>query len=96
MKDHAKEALKHILRAAVCDVTFVKVDGTLRTLSCTLKTDLLPAVDETKPKSTFHSRPNPEVCPVFDLDAQAWKSFRYDSIRRTEFHLNHDYYRGEE
>ena len=28
---------------------------------------------------------NEDVCPVFDLDAQGWRSFRWDSIKSVSF-----------
>jgi len=46
---------------------------------CTLKSDLLPAqtdIEEAVQKKT----PNPDVLAVWDVEAQGWRSFRYDSI----------------
>jgi hypothetical protein len=31
--------------------------------------------------------PNPDVQPVFDTEAQHWKSFRWDSVKTVEFTL---------
>lgn len=60
-------------------VKFVKKDGTDRDMLCTLNESLLPAqvdLEEAVQKKT----PNPEVQAVFDIDKQAWRSFRWDSL----------------
>jgi CBS domain-containing protein len=38
----------------------------------------LPVVDENNPKPVRKS--NPDVVAVYDLEAQGWRSFRWDSI----------------
>ena len=44
---------------------------------------------EEKPKKTKavkkEKKTNEDVCPVFDLDAQGWRSFRWDSIKSVSF-----------
>lgn len=62
-------------------VTFKKKDGTDRKMICTLKPDL---VKEYEKKTDRTKSVNEETCPVFDLDKQEWRSFRYDSITRVE------------
>ena len=42
--------------------------------------------DEKKPKST-NSKQNPAVLPVFDVEKDAWRSFRWDSIKKIAFQL---------
>ena len=58
------------------EVTFEKNDGSTRVMECTLKPDLLPKVEP----SVKTKQPNPDVLPVWDTEAQGWRSFRYDSI----------------
>jgi len=63
---------------SVCEVTFTKVDGTSRTLTCTLRSDLLPvrAVNENR-------RPRPvnyETITVWCPDLQDWRSFRVGNV----------------
>jgi hypothetical protein len=67
------------LREKTVQVVFIKKDGTERKMLCTLNADLLPAqtdLEEAVQKKT----PNPDVLAVWDLEAQGWRSFRYDSI----------------
>lgn len=71
--------LKNLLREKTVQVVFIKKDGTERKMLCTLNADLLPAqtdLEEAVQKKT----PNPDVLAVWDLEAQGWRSFRYDSI----------------
>lgn len=71
--------LKEQLHNGVIRVVFMKKDGTERKMLCTLKADLLPAqtdLEEAVQKKT----PNPDVLAVWDVEAQGWRSFRYDSV----------------
>lgn len=73
-----KEGIRNLLRQAVVTVTFTKGDGTVRDMKCTLSEQFLPAqeISESKRKSS------PDACPVWDMEKQAWRSFRWDSISK--------------
>lgn len=75
------ENIKSMLRKGPCMVQFTKVDGTKRTMKCTLSEQLLPAVDPNKVSTKKHS---PDALAVWDLDKQGWRSFRYDSLLEVE------------
>lgn len=66
-----------VLSENKAEVTFTKVDGSQRVMTCTLKSDLVPASDH-KPES--NRTVNESVLPVWDLDKLAWRSFRVDSV----------------
>ena len=71
--------LKSELFKNIVNVTFIKKDGTQRSMRCTLQPELLPAqtdLEEAVQKKT----PNPDVLAVWDLEKEGWRSFRYDSI----------------
>lgn len=71
--------LKQLLREGVVSVVFTKKDGSERVMISTLNPELLPAqtdIEEAVQKKT----PNPDILAVWDLEAQGWRSFRYDSI----------------
>jgi WYL_2, Sm-like SH3 beta-barrel fold len=72
----AQEKVKDALRDGIVEISFTKTDGTLRTMRCTLSEGKIPS--EHAPKGT--RAPSGEAQPVFDLDAQHWKSFRWDSL----------------
>lgn len=81
-ESNAKNLLLDSLDEEVVKVTFTKADGTERTMKATRNFALIPA--EALPKSSGRAE-NPDVCPVFDVEAQGWRSFRYDSIKQVEW-----------
>lgn len=66
------------LKTDVCKVTFTKLNGEQRVMNCTLNYDLLPQ-HEQKVEST--RKYSDETTRVFDVDKQAWRSFRNDSVK---------------
>lgn len=72
-----KGNLINMLRNGIINVTFTKKDGSERTMKCTLvesmvkpyekKTDKVKEVDE-------------NTVAVWDIEKEAWRSFRYDSV----------------
>ena len=69
------------LRENVIEVFFTKVGGAERVMLCTLKPNLLPPkyLEEKEEEKTFHKQ-NPDVIAVWDLQNNAWRSFRIDSV----------------
>jgi hypothetical protein len=83
-----KRWLKSHLAYGETTVVFTKKDGTERVMKCTTNPELVPAVEiveSTEPKK--EKKVNEEVMPVYDLEAKAWKSFRWDSIKEVRFEL---------
>ena len=65
-------------------VYFTKKDGTERKMDCTLKDeDIVRYEKKTERVKTL----NEETCPVFDLEKNEWRSFRYDTITKVEIIL---------
>lgn len=68
------------------NVEFTKIDGSIRKMLCTLSTHLIPVSALPKEKVIDPDAPikeidhEPTACRVFDLDKQAWRSFRWDSV----------------
>ena len=79
-----KNWLLTLLRERDVNITFTKKDGSERKMSCTLSELKIPS--EKMPKSTEKTKNN-EVVPVFDIENNGWRSFRWDSIKRIEFDL---------
>lgn len=77
LNDESVESLKQNLHKGVVEVTFQKNDGTERVMKCTLYEGLVPKVEP----SGKTKQPNPDVMPVWDIEANGWRSFRYDSIQ---------------
>lgn len=65
------------LKSGVATVTFTKINGDVRVMRCTLKEDMLPVVEHTQESRKFSD----EATRVYDLDKQAWRSFRNDSVK---------------
>jgi hypothetical protein len=61
-------------------VVFRKADGTLRTMNCTLKDGSYPALKQKDLMEQVQPRNSNVIC-VYDLDKQAWRSFRLDSVK---------------
>ena len=90
-----KRWLKSHLAYGPTTVVFTKKDGTERVMLCTTNESLVPqilhetntdnSVDFPAPKK--EKKVNEEVMPVYDLEAKAWKSFRWDSIKQVRFEL---------
>ena len=60
-------------------VTFTKVNGEKRVMTCTLDANLIP--DPIEIKAEKSPKPvNEEVLPVWDVNAKGWRSFRIDSV----------------
>lgn len=69
-----------MLRNGVCEVTFTKVNGELRTMPCTLDPMLLPP----QPLKEYHETRvfKPETLSVWCLDKMEWRSFRVANVQR--------------
>jgi hypothetical protein len=74
-----KDWLKGILRSGNVTIDFIKKDGSNRTMVCTLSESKIPS--EFAPKGSTKSQ-NDESLAVFDVEANGWRSFRYDSITK--------------
>jgi hypothetical protein len=77
MQDRAE--LKDLLVKNKATVTFTKVDGTLRTMVCTLLPEHLP--EEVVVENKVARKYSDDVLRVWDLENNAWRSFRLDSIK---------------
>jgi exonuclease I len=81
-----KETLKEHLTKCVAEITFNKVDGSTRTMYCTLMSDYLPeqtSIDE----NVRHvpRKDNDNTLAVWDMDNKGWRSFRLDSITNVNY-----------
>ena len=71
------------LHRGICRVVFEKLDGSERTMNCTLNGSVIEREggrttlneDESKTHVTR------ETIPVWDTDVKQWRSFRVDSVR---------------
>lgn len=85
-----RDYLLEQLSTHVLDVDFVKVDGTHRTMKCTLVNELLPPT----PKPVVDTLKSPKVenlnvISVWDLESKGWRSFRIDSVKSVTIYKWH-------
>lgn len=88
MIDIDKTLVVGALHEKVCEIVFTKANGDERVLHGTLKEDLLPQqidVEEAIQKKT--KKPNPDVLAVYDVQAEGWRSFRWDSVKNINLEL---------
>ena len=78
-----REWLHGLLKTDTVDLTFVKKDDTIREMKCTLIESKLPSGYTVDPDAEIHEN----YIHVFDLEKQAWRSCRFDSIRSIKFTL---------
>jgi hypothetical protein len=72
---YTKEYVRERLLTDILRVTFDKVNGDRRIMTCTLQRKYLPA------SNTESNRPEPkDSLAVWDLNANGWRSFRIDKI----------------
>jgi hypothetical protein len=79
-----KDWLRGLLKTEVVHLEFMKKDGTLREMKCTLNENKIP--EASKPKGSGKSQ-NDDSIAVFDLVKQEWRSFRFDSVQQLSFNL---------
>jgi WYL_2, Sm-like SH3 beta-barrel fold len=74
------DMLRYILYANICEVTFTKVNGDLRTMPCTLKPELLPQQVVVEGEEKKERKVSDKSLAVWVTDIGEWRSFRLDSI----------------
>ena len=80
-----KPDLKNLLEQNVVVVDFTKLNGDKRVMTCTLREDIKPAATKTDTMSQKAVREiSDAVVSVWDVNAQGWRSFRYDRINSVE------------
>jgi hypothetical protein len=77
-----KNDLIKLLKEKVVTVKFKKKDDSVRKMVCSLSNDYLPEAEIKQPleEKNKTKKQNPDILPVWDLEKQAWRSFRFDSV----------------
>lgn len=80
-----RDQLMTILKEEELIVTFLKLDGDRRVMTCTLKEDIVPPPTKKDPLSQKKIRQiSDKVCSVWDINAKGWRSFRYDRVEKVD------------
>jgi len=88
-----RDWVRSLLQNGKVTVTFVKSDGSVRDMLCTLDHSLIPprsvvpqradSVDGIVRESRKpRKEPDPHSLRVFDLEKQEWRSFRFDRLQK--------------
>jgi hypothetical protein len=78
-----REKLSELLHTGECVVEFTKVNGEVRIMPCTLRTELIPPApvkvlaEGEVPKV---KKENSEIMSVWCLDKKEWRSFRIANV----------------
>jgi hypothetical protein len=80
--DDRNREIRSLLHEHDCEVTFTKVDGTLRTMPCTLREAAMPQREADK----FHQTRlyKPETLSVWCLDKSEWRAFRVANVKHVK------------
>lgn len=76
--------LNKLLQESTLVVTFTKLNGDERVMTCTKSFDVIPA--DSQPKTSKQS-PAGNVT-VWDVNAKGWRSFKYDRVKAVESEIS--------
>lgn len=82
-EEFKKWLISHLLYGPTT-VTFTKKDGTERVMKCTLNKELISAPIKNEKEDLLDLIKN-SALPVWDIESAAWKSFRWETVKRVEF-----------
>jgi len=77
-----KTWLRSHLAIGPVTVTFTKKDGTERVMECTTSPNIVPAEPIVEGVEKKEKKVNEDIMPVYDIAAQGWRSFRWDSVKQ--------------
>ena len=84
--ENGREWLRELLHERVVGVTFTKKDGTERVMQATLSENIIPKATNTEKTATTRKKSD-EALAVWDVEAEGWRSFRWDSIKSVSFSI---------
>jgi hypothetical protein len=80
--DDRNQEIRHLLYENVCEVTFTKINGEVRTMPCTLKESVIPPkpVDIGSKSSEKRLRAL-DVLSVWCTDKNEWRAFKVANVK---------------
>jgi len=78
-----KQEFLDLLHQGPVQVKFTKVDGTERSMVCTLQESYLPARPAATTNATGARKPE-HIVPVWSILDQGWRSIRVDSVKSAD------------
>ena len=85
-----RDWVRSLLQAGSVSIEFVKADGTIRQMKCTLNNDLIKweTVTESALPKKERKEPTEDVVRVYDLEKEEWRSFRFDRLHKITAELS--------
>lgn len=79
-----KKLVQRNLKNELCEVRFIKADGSKRIMYCTLLETFLPDEDYSGPsyETMLKRQNNPFLITVWDIEKMEWRSFTLDRFLR--------------
>ena len=79
-----KNAVNAALHSELCEVRFIKADGTKRVMLCTLMDTFMPDEDYTGPsyETLIKRHNNPYTITVWDAEINEWRAFTLERFLR--------------
>ena len=74
------DSLMNMLKNGAVQVSFTKVDGTIRNMLCTTNYNLIPEPPKQSEPSDKNRKKSEDTVAVWDLEKSGWRSFRKDSV----------------
>jgi hypothetical protein len=85
--DRFQKWLRSHLKMGPMTITFTKVNGDERVMKCTTDPTYIMFKDPAVLESKLDRKQSKDVISVYDLENNAWKSFRWDSVKQVRFEL---------
>jgi hypothetical protein len=85
--DRFQKWLRSHLKMGPMTITFIKVNGDERVMKCTTDPTYIMFKDPAVLESRSNRKQSKDVISVYDLENNAWKSFRWDSVKQVRFEL---------
>lgn len=77
-----KAGIQALLRQGAATIVFTKKDGSERVMKCTLQEGVVVPHEKTTDRV---KEPKDDILPVWDIEANAWRSVTIPNIKTVEF-----------
>ena len=82
--DDRRAVIAELLRQGVCEVTFTKINGELRTMPCTIDPRIVPPAPDPRVLAEGEiarvKKSNPDNMSVWCTDKNEWRSFKLANV----------------
>jgi len=75
-----RDSMRYELSQGLCEVTFTKINGDERVMTCTTELDAIP--EGNRPKGTSKEIKDQTTISVWDINAEGWRSFKSENVTK--------------